>query len=360
MNLLFIVYTTGRCNLRCRYCGGSFDPRLVPWNVNYPLKLLEEVFREGDSIAFYGGEPLLNQKFIADVMERFSARHYILQTNGLLLDKVDKRILDELDTILVSIDGVKDLTNRNRGVGVYERVLEAVRRIRAGGYDGDIVARMTITNDSDIYRDVKHLIGLGLFDHVHWQLSMIWVDRSSWRNLWSWIDESYKPGLRKLFRDWLSNLRSGRLLGIAPFQGILRRILEGGGVKPPCGSGENSFTILTDGRVISCPIAVEEDWARIGLLGEIRRSDLEGRRNILDEPCRSCSLVDICGSRCLYTHYERLWGDEGVRAICDCSRYIINLIRRGLGELEDAIGKSPYTLKDLLYPSFNNTIEIMP
>ena len=73
--MLFILYTTGRCNLKCRYCGGSFDPQIVPWDVKYPLRLLEELFREGDSIAFYGGEPLLNMDFIREVMETFDAAH---------------------------------------------------------------------------------------------------------------------------------------------------------------------------------------------------------------------------------------------------------------------------------------------
>ncbi|RLG07451.1 MAG: hypothetical protein DRN65_03465 [Thaumarchaeota archaeon] len=187
MNLLFILYTTGRCNLRCRYCGGSFDPETVPWNVKYSLKLLEEVFREGDSIAFYGGEPLLNRGFIREVMETFQAKHYIIQTNGLLLRNLDRRILERFDTILVSIDGGREITDANRGSGVYDRVLSSVRYVRSLGYAGDLVARMTITNGSDIYRDVSHLLDLGLFDHVHWQLSMIWVDRGDWRDLWGWI-----------------------------------------------------------------------------------------------------------------------------------------------------------------------------
>ena len=359
MNLLFILYTTGKCNLKCRYCGGSFDPKTVPWNVKYSLKLLEEVFREGDSIAFYGGEPLLNRGFIREVMETFQAKHYIIQTNGLLLRNLDQRILERFDTILVSIDGGREITDANRGSGVYDRVLSSVRYVRSLGYAGDLVARMTITNDSDIYRDVSHLLDLGLFDHVHWQLSMIWVDRGDWRDLWGWIGGSYKPGLKRLFWRWLSSLEKGELLGVAPFQGILKRIIEGG-PRPPCGSGEDSFTILTDGRIISCPIAVRERWAEIGVLGEVSRKDLEGRRNELEEPCRSCSLLGICGSRCLYANREKLWGSEGDRAVCETSRYIINLVLGNYWMLKDILSKTPYTMRDLVYPEYNNTVEIIP
>jgi len=359
MNLQFILYTTGRCNLKCRYCGGSFDPKLVPWNVEYSLKLLENLLRSGDTIAFYGGEPLMNGAFIEEVMSTFQDCRYALQTNGLLLGRVEPEVLRRFDTILISIDGGREITDGNRGYGVYDEVLKTAGELRRKGFRGDLVARMTITNESNIFRDVHHLLELGLFDHVHWQLSMVWVERGAWKDLWGWINRSYKPGLRRLLDLWISNLKSGEITGIAPFQGILRRMLFGG-ANPPCGAGEESFTVLTSGKIISCPIAVEESWAEIGALENISRKELEGRRNLLDEPCRSCELLKICGSRCLYTHRERLWGDEGVRAVCECSRYIIELVQKSLWRIKDALAKTPYTLEDLIYPRYNNTIEIIP
>jgi len=359
MRLTFILYTTGRCNLRCRYCGGSFDPAKVPWRVEYNLKLLEDLVRGGDVIAYYGGEPLLNIGFIEDAVERFWDCRHVIQTNGLLLDRIPREILDRLDAILVSLDGVRWITDLWRGHGVYDRVVGGVRRLREMGFAGDIVARMTVTFESDIYRDVTHLLELGLFDHIHWQLSMIWLDRRLWGDLWGWIESSYKPGLERLMGLWISGLWHGEIIGIAPFQGILKRILDGGPT-PPCGSGEDSFAVLTDGRIISCPIAVEENWAWVGMLGTVSRCELEGRRNFIGEPCRSCELLSTCGARCLYTHRERLWGDEGVEVVCTCSRHIVELVRRNLGRIEEAAGMSGLGMEDLAYPEYNNTVEIMP
>jgi putative peptide-modifying radical SAM enzyme len=359
MRLTFILYTTGRCNLRCRYCGGSFDPAKVPWRVEYNLRLLEDLVRGGDVIAYYGGEPLLNIGFIEDAVERFGDCRHVIQTNGLLLDRIPQEVLKRLDAILVSLDGDRRVTDRWRGCGVYDRVVSGVRRLRETDFAGDIVARMTVTSESDVYRDVVHLLGLGLFDHIHWQLSMIWLDRGLWGDLWGWVESSYKPGLERLMKLWVSGLERGEITGIAPFQGILKRILEGGPM-PPCGSGEESFTVLTDGRIISCPIALEEDWARIGMLGAVSRGELEGRWNSIGEPCRSCELLAICGARCLYTHRERLWGDEGVEAICACSRHIIELVERNRGRIEEAAKMSGLEMRDLAYPKYNNTVEIIP
>jgi len=355
--MLFILYTTGRCNLRCRYCGGSFDNSIVPWTVRYSVNDLSRILRDDDDIAFYGGEPLLNMDFIKSVMDKFNASHYILQTNGLLLNKLDPDLVKRFDTILVSIDGPRWLTDLNRGDGVYDRVVENLRWLREVGYEGDLVARMTITEESNIYRDVRHLLNLELFDHIHWQLSFIWVE--PWRNLWSWIRGSYEPGLRKLLDRWIQKMRSGIVEGIAPFQGILTRILRGG-VKPPCGSGVDSFTVVSDGRIIACPIAVREAWAYVGRLEEIGREKIECYKPPIGEPCLSCKYFEICGGRCLYTHVERLWGDEGMRAICEVSKFIIDLILERMPVIERLLNKGVIAEEQLIYPKYNNTIEIMP
>ncbi|MEN2975224.1 MAG: TIGR04084 family radical SAM/SPASM domain-containing protein, partial [Candidatus Caldarchaeales archaeon] len=340
LEMLFIIYTTGRCNLKCSYCGGSFNPEIVPWSINYSLDYLENLVERDDVIAFYGGEPLLNLKKIEYIMDKISPSKWVIQTNGLLLHRLDKHYLDRIDTIMVSLDGGEEITDMNRGRGVYRKVIENIRKIREMGYMGDIVARMTITEDSEIYRDVKHLLSTGLFNHVHWQLNFIWTRR--WRNLWRWIEE-YKIGLSKLMDEWINRLEEGFLDGISPFQGILKRIFEDGPY-PPCGSGVESFTILTDGRIVSCPIAVYEEWSQIGSIKEATREELEDREPCIDEPCISCSYLKICGGRCLYTHIERLWGDEGVKAICICSRYIIDLVEKNLERIVDAASRGKLEL----------------
>ena len=360
LGMLFILYTTGRCNLSCRYCGGSFSPSLVPWSIQYDKQLLKQLIGEGDVVAFYGGEPLLNLDFIKWAVDSLNAERFVIQTNGLLLKLLDGETLRKLDTILVSIDGVEEVTDRWRGRGVYAKVIENVRGILSRGFRGDLVARMTVTEQSDIYRDVRHLLSLKLFNHVHWQLNLVWTDRGNWRDLWGWIRGSYARGLRRLIEEWVESMYEGRVEGIAPFQGIVKRLLGEDRVNPPCGSGANSFTILTNGRIIACPIAVSEKWAEVGRLGDTVREDLENYTPPIGEPCTSCSYFNICGGRCLYTHVERLWGEEGVKAVCEASKLIIDLLREKLPEIQKLLREEVIKRRDLFYPSYNNTVEIMP
>ncbi len=356
--MLYLVFTTGRCNLSCKYCGGSFPRDLVPWEVKYDIKELKSFLEEDPepSIAFYGGEPLLNARFIVKVLQEIEAKHFIMQTNGLLVPKLEPKLWRIFDTILLSIDGRKEITDTYRGKGVYNAVLRAARYLRKCGFKGDLIARMTITEDSDIYLDVTHLLELGLFNHVHWQLNVVWSP--PWKDFKKWLTESYEPGISKLSKLWIENFKSGTVLGIAPFLGILKRIWMNG-TSPPCGAGVNSFAILTNGKIIACPIAVDAKWAYLGHISTHSPKELPGKVS-LEDPCPTCPLFKYCGGRCLYANRERYWNEEDFRLVCRATQSLINEVLKLKPKIEELVSKGLIQKKSLEYPKFNNTVEIVP
>ncbi|MGC9103946.1 MAG: TIGR04084 family radical SAM/SPASM domain-containing protein [Candidatus Methanodesulfokora sp.] len=350
--MLYFLLTTGRCNLKCSYCGGSFPDSVVPWKERFSLEDLEKFIEPGSTIAFYGGEPLLNPALIRKVMDRIEAR-YIIQTNGMLVRKLDPDYWRRMDTVLLSVDGREEVTDLYRGNGVYKAVIRAAEFIRKSGFSGDLIARMTASEATDIYRDVIHLLSLGMFDHVHWQLDVIWSDR--WKNFKKW-SQSYLRGLERLMNVWMASMRRGRVLGIVPFLGILRGMLDEGLEAPPCGAGRSALTISTDGRILACPIAVDAEWACLGDIksGVVRKSPEIG------DPCTKCEYFRYCGGRCLYAHVERLWGYEGFRDVCRITKYTIELVRRNFGEIMELVSRGIVKKEDLIYPKYNNTTEIIP
>lgn len=357
MAMLYILMTTGKCNLNCKYCGGSFPERLVPWSIKYDVSMLDKLI-EADRkpvIAFYGGEPLLNTGFIINIMNRHDAK-YVIQTNGMFYRRLPDEYWRRFDAVLLSIDGREEVTDYYRGKGVYKRVLEAAAHIRRAGFTGDLIARMTISTVSDVYLDVLHLLGVGIFDHVHWQLDVVWSNR--WHNFDDWSEKSYIPGIKKLAELWVEGLRRGVLYGIAPFQGITKGLIKGGLQAPPCGAGIDSFTVTTDGRILACPIAVDSEWAHLADL-PARANDLVGKVGI-GEPCTSCEYFKYCGGRCLYAHIERLWGDEGFRSVCRTVKTTVDVLRTHLNTIVKVIDEGIISQDDLLYPSYNNTVEIVP
>jgi len=355
--MLYIVFTTGRCNLKCSYCGGSFPKHLVPWKVEYRVEQLVDFLSQDSNpvVAFYGGEPLLNERFIVKLMDSLEVP-YVIQTNGLLPERLEPAYWKRFNTVLLSIDGDENLTDAFRGRGVYKRVLKTAKWLRDIGFEGDIVARMTITEKSDIYRDVTHLISLNSFDHIHWQLNVVWSPR--WRDFKGWLDKNYKPGLNALVKLWIKNLSEGKILGLVPFQGILKRIISNG-PSPPCGAGVSSFSILTNGTILACPIAVDAPWARLGDIHNLTPKDLPGRVTI-GEPCISCRIFRVCGGRCLYAHIERLWGIDGFRDICEAVNYLVEKILEVKPFIDKLVADGLVDQNELLYPAFNNTVEIIP
>ena len=355
--VLWLVFTTGACNLRCSYCGGSFNPRIVPWRVSYnPVRLKELI--EGDPeavVVFYGGEPLLNPRFIMWMMDNVKASRWGIQTNGTLTELLPASYWRRMDTVLLSIDGRRRVTDAHRGVGVYDRVVRALRRLKAIGV-GRVIARMAVTSLTDIYLDVTHLLDLG-FNLVHWQLDVIWDGK--W-DLLGWARSSYLPGIRRLTQLFVGRLREGVVLGIVPILGVLSAYLHKPYTGPPCGAGYRSVAVSTDGRVLACPIAVREDWANLGNVNlGFKVMNIEDH---LPEMCRNCEYRRYCGGRCLYAikEGERYWGVDGVKAVDYVTRETIRIILEAGPEVKELVDRGVVKAGDLYYDPILDSTEVIP
>lgn len=357
-SLLFFILTTGKCNLHCRYCGGSFPEDRVPYDITYDFDLLKE-FVEKDpeaTIAFYGGEPLVNPKFIERVMEFINAKHFVIQTNGLLFEGLGRQFWNKMDAVLLSIDGRKEVTNFYRGDGVYERVIETAKLLRTMGFRGDLIARMTVSERTNIYEEVLHLVGLKLFDHIHWQLDVGWS--TLWEDFIGWCKMKYMPGVKALIDFWKRKLQTGKVIGLVPFLGILQRIRSERKEGLPCGAGKDTFAIMPNGEVLACPIAFDVGWAKVGSIYHNTPSDL--LRVEVGGSCKICKYFRICGGRCLYMNKEHLWNEEHVKMVCEITKFTINEILDCSNFVEDLLEKGIISHDQLDYPKFNNSTEIIP
>ena len=375
--MLFFLTLTQNCNLRCTYCGSDenyddledisveqYELDTHPKEINYDLKLIErlKLVKDDLAICFYGGEPLLKTRIIYKVMDMIPNAKFIFQTNATLLHTVKPEYLLKVDTILCSIDGTEETTDKCRGKGTHKKIMNNVKLIRERGYKGDVVARMTVSVEQDtcIYDEVMFLINAG-FDHVHWQLDCNWDTPDSVRICgWKeWRDNKYNPGITKLVKEFIENIRKGRVLPIAPFTGCLWTMLRGEkvtGVR--CASGISSFNITTGGHVSTCPIAAEVDC-----VSKLTPNfDPEKLRNIelIGEPCLSCDIFGDCGGRCLYANETKWWGEEGFEEVCVTVKHLIKELRAIMPEIQELIEKGVVSLEDFHYPTYNNSIEIIP
>ncbi|MDO9097746.1 MAG: TIGR04084 family radical SAM/SPASM domain-containing protein [Candidatus Methanoperedens sp.] len=356
------IILTKECNLNCNYCGGGSDS--PPKEIQYLIADLKS-FLSGDAapvIEFYGGEPLLRIDTMKKIMDVIPGR-FVIQTNGLLLDKIEGRYLQKFHSMLVSLDGTKEVTDGERSAGVYDRIMQNVNLIRRRGFCGDLVARMTVAQGTDIYENVRYLLDTGVFDHVHWQLSfeMFW---EAWENtepgLEDWIN-SYNSGVTLLVKWWVSEMESaGRVHGIVPFIGVMKSLLSGTCSRLRCGSGIDFFTIMPDGRISACPVSIDFDFSVIGSIFENTPRSLCDKAQV-GEPCVSCDIFHICGGRCLFVNRsQEMLRENGYALICSTVRHLVRELQEALPRVKELIESGVVKRQDFEYPGFNNGCEIIP
>ncbi len=349
---------TQRCNLRCSYCGGTRDDA-EHMEMEYPLEVLRSFIAQDPDpvIAFYGGEPLLRVDLVEEVMDTIPAK-YILHTNGILLHRIKPHYLRRFHTILISIDGRREVTDAYRGEGVYDRIIRNARRIRRH-FSGDLIARMVASLRSDIYEDALHLAKLGVFDHVHWQLDfeLFWDGGSETTREWL---RSYNSGITRLVHAWVEEMRRGEVLGFVPFIGITKTLLSRKPTKLRCGAGVDFFAISPSGEITLCPVTPEYEFMRVGSIFTTAPEELHNCASP-GEPCASCDLLWVCGGRCLFINLAKEWvGEEGYALICSTVRHLVNELEAALPEIKKLIGDGVISARVFDYPEINNDCEVIP
>jgi len=94
-----------------------------------------------------GGEPFMFPRLI-ELCEEFRDRCFIIFTNGTAIAERDFEWLKRLTNtaIIVSIEGGKEVTNRRRGKGVYQKATSTLRRLSEIGTPNGISATITRLN----------------------------------------------------------------------------------------------------------------------------------------------------------------------------------------------------------------------
>ena len=118
---------TFRCNLKCKYCGIWKTPR-KEMTTEQIKKAMKEFADAGNIVwAFSGGEPLIRND-IGELINYGKDLGMIitLVSNGLLIPKKISEIKN-LDLLILSLDGPKEINIKTRGKNSYESVLNSIK-----------------------------------------------------------------------------------------------------------------------------------------------------------------------------------------------------------------------------------------
>jgi uncharacterized protein len=373
--MFFHVVLTTACNLQCRYCFGEsledFDADFNDFDVDYALpkkadynfaSLAKFCHEDPDCVlTFYGGEPLLCIDEVRQIMDLAEPRHFIIQTNGLFLDKLEPEYVNRFHTILVSLDGDKELTDYYRGKDTFRKALDNLKLIVQNGFRGELIARMTVMEQTEIYRQVTWLVDNAEFpfSSVHWQLNAgFWANDYTKRDFKRWSIESYIPDVRRLVRFWVDYMETKHsVLRLYPFLGVADSLLSNENAKLRCGSGWINYTIQTDGYIVPCPIM----WGmKKYYLGHISNADpLRLKKIFVGIPCTECDTFKVCGGRCLYANVAKRWSADAYAMVCNTVRKLVEALRTELPRINKLIDDGKVRKSDFDFMKYNGC-EIIP
>ncbi len=171
------------CNLACKYCfaeEGEYHGRRALMSYEVGKKALDFLIansgnRHNLEVDFFGGEPLMNWQVVKDLVaygreqEKLHDKHFrfTLTTNGVLLDDEIQEFLNkEMDNVVISLDGRKEINDRMRpfrnGKGSYDLIVPKFQKLAESRNQEKYYIRGTFTrNNLDFGQDILHFADLG-------------------------------------------------------------------------------------------------------------------------------------------------------------------------------------------------------
>lgn len=166
------VDTTRKCNLKCGYChsssGASYDgPELAGRDLRNIFEGAEK--SKTFDITLTGGEPTLWNS----LEETMSASKDLdfpsvqLITNATLINEKRVKVLKtgNLKRILVSLDGLSDIHNVNRGKGSFDKTIDGIQTLREVVDNVTVISVVDKTNFDKWQELTSRLIKMGVKQH---------------------------------------------------------------------------------------------------------------------------------------------------------------------------------------------------
>lgn len=335
------------CNLACRYCfaeEGEYHGRRALMDYETGKKALDFLVANSGArrhleVDFFGGEPLMNfetvKRLVAygrELEKQYPKEfRFTITTNGVLLnDEIMEFCNREMDNVVLSIDGRKEVHDRMRpfrgGQGSYDVIIDKFLRFAAQRREKGLkyYVRGTYTRwNTDFAADVIHLADLG-FDQISMEpvvappeapyslrLEDIPVLKEQYDILAREMIKREKEGKGFNFFHFMIDLTGGPC--------VYKR-LSG------CGSGTEYLAVTPWGDFYPCHQFVGIEEFLMGNTDEgIKRTDLVNSFKCVNvyskKECRSCFARFYCSGGCTANAWQFTGSTAGVYEIgCELER----------------------------------------
>lgn len=276
--------------------------------------------RKNLEIDFFGGEPMMNFDVVKGIIEYARQKEkehnknfrFTLTTNGLLLnDENIKYINENMQNIVLSIDGRKEVNDRMRiridGSGCYDDILPKFKYVAESRNQDNYYVRGTFTRENmDFSNDVLHLADEG-FRQI--SVEPVVAAKDSGYDL----REEDLPRLfeeyEKLAYEYVKRRKEGNWFNFFHFmidltQGpcIVKRLTG-------CGSGHEYLAVTPEGDIYPCHQFVGNEKFKMGNVKEgVLNRDIQNyfkNSNVYTKKeCDSCWAKFYCSGGCAANSYN--------------------------------------------------------
>jgi len=296
---------TQGCNFRCIHCMvDAGKPLSDELSTDEILSVVSDMVKmRVKSFAVTGGEPLV-RKDVFEVMRyaKENGMKISLATNGSLVFKY-KNELEELglDSVMVSVDGPKDVHTKIRGKETsYDEAVGALSYFKGIGVPVRSLSTTVCTLNVDLLEDMKDIVRKSGANY--WSINILMPEGRAKQSEGLFLSTAQ---MRKLL-EFVAENREGYTIGFCSEAGYLgnewgKKVR--GTNKFFCSCGWDACAIMANGDVMACPIF--EDSKHVA--GNVRKKTFEEiwnegfdsfRNRETSEMCQTCSHLSKCGGGC--------------------------------------------------------------
>lgn len=332
------LQVTQGCNLRCKYCiyseeinqhQRSHSSKNMDWETAkkaVDFLYAHSIDSDRVTIGFYGGEPLLNLPLIRQVVayskELFDGKEigYTITTNGTLLtDEIMRFLADEDINLMISLDGPKEINDRNRvfagGGGTFDTVMKNLARLKeiVPEYYEKVQFSMVMdpSNDFDCINEIsvsakdfnQHNINAAIVDRDYDEEEVIFSEEYVWKSRY----HNFLAFLSMFGRfpekqvSAISRNASSILLRDAKYMDVFGPLYQIDVPGGPCIPGQMRLFVNVDGNLFPCERVSET--SPVMCIGSLDTGfNIEKAANLLNvgaitkETCRNCWALRYCTS----------------------------------------------------------------
>lgn len=305
-----IVVPTLACNFRCTYCYEEHISKRISLDNLMAIRmfLLKKMETTPTiSIAWFGGEPLIESKSIIKFMsalvedaDKMSVKLFSdMTTNGYLLNKtmLEKLLSVHVRKFQISIDGIEQSHNKTRilknGKGTYDQIMRNIVDAKNTAHDFEFVLRIHITPDNigsiDQLNDYLEATfgGDGRFKFFYRPVSRLGGANDENMNIYSYSEHDV---IKQRFTPIHENNRYRTELNEKCYACYY-----------------NSLVFMPDFKIGKCTVALQEQENVVGSIN--RDGSLSLSKDSMYNWIRY-SIGDIKGVKCPWGKIKHLKGDD--------------------------------------------------